>query len=149
MIDFRSMAINAFEQAKKQLSENNDIKLNYAALELRFCLEYMTYDRARAYHDEIPDIESLSWQPNKLMSELLELDPFADAKASISIGLQKKYGERSEDMQLLGTENPITLKLLKDHYNALGSFLHAPTLKQFRAFSTAAESMRLPFPAHL
>ena len=142
MSDFRFEAIRSFERAKKLLRKSTEQLLIYAAIELRFCLEYITYDRARAYRDEIPNFDRLDWQPRRLMIELLELDPFADAEMSISIGIQEARGRPSKDLQSLGTDRPITLKVLKQHYDALGSFLHAPTLKKMSRSSQSGGTLR-------
>ena len=49
-------------------------------------MEALTYDRALAYKDEFPPDEYETWQPIKVMSVLLEIDPTTDKNSSISFG---------------------------------------------------------------
>lgn len=72
--DYRSVARQATERAKSLLATANDDQLRYAALELRFAMEALTYDRAQAYAKEIPPEEMATWQPDKVMKVLLEID---------------------------------------------------------------------------
>jgi hypothetical protein len=53
----------------------SDDRLRYAALELRFAMEAVTYDRALAFRDEISPEEYKTWQPRKLMQILHDIDP--------------------------------------------------------------------------
>ena len=93
-------------------------------------IECVTYERAKAYKEELPPREYDVWQPAKLMKELLELDPHADASATLSFGLEDEPGVPPEEMKTLGSEKVFSMKDIKDSYDALGSFLHQPTLKQ-------------------
>ncbi len=50
--DFRSKAREALQRAKNELDAGVDERLRYAALELRMCIEAITYDRAQSFIDE-------------------------------------------------------------------------------------------------
>ncbi|WP_269715641.1 hypothetical protein [Caulobacter sp. NIBR2454] len=77
------------------------------------------------------------------MSALLDIDPLADAERTISAGRQSEKGKASDEMRLLGTDTPLTLKTLKTQYDAIGSFLHQPTLGMLdRGMHHDAEALR-------
>jgi hypothetical protein len=130
MIDFRNQARGYLKQAKAELTTGDDVRLRYAALDLRFAMEALTYDRARAYKDELPPSEYDTWQPRKLMVLLLEIDPNADKDSFLSVGIEEHYGVPAPVMTALGAETVLNLAVLKKHYDAIGNFLHVPTLKQ-------------------
>lgn len=132
MHDFRNEARKALSRAKAELDSNDDERLKYAALELRLAMEALTYDRASAYRNETPPQEYETWQPRKVMQLLLDIDPNADKNSSLAIGLEEEYGKPAKEMKMLGSEEVLNLATIKKHYDALGSYLHMPTLKQRR-----------------
>ncbi len=126
----RQEARKQLRRAKEQLALGDGPNLLYGALELRMAMESITYDRALAYKDELPPAEFDTWQPRKLLALLLEIDPLADTDSHLRIGLEPSPGEPPGEMHSLGTERVLNLRVLKRHYDALGSFLHVPSLKQ-------------------
>src|SRR5690348_11354513 len=131
-LDFRRAASESLIRAKAELAANDSFRLRYAALELRDAMEALTYDRAIAVKDDIPPEEYKTWQPRKLLALLVDIDPSIGQTATISIGIETEPGEPAppEKMQLLGTDFVFTLADLKTHYDAVGSYLHMPSLDQ-------------------
>src|SRR5687767_11114263 len=103
-MDYRHSAREHLRNAKVELGANLDDRLKYAALELRMAMECLTYDRALAYKDEFPPDEYETWQPSKVMSVLLEIDPTADKDCTMAIGVEEVPGVPASVMQLLGSE---------------------------------------------
>ena len=101
-----------------------------AALRLRMSLEALTYERAMTYADDLGPEQMKTWQPIHLMDRMLEVDPRADKDASLSFGLEPSFQETPQSFTLLGTDKVLKLTTLREHYNALGSYLHTPTLRQ-------------------
>lgn len=66
------------------------------------------------------------------MAVLLEIDPNADKDSSISIAREGSSGEPPTEMRSIGSEKVLNMATLKKHYDALGSYLHVPTVKQAR-----------------
>ena len=132
-VNFRQRARDALDRAKVEIASNDSERLKYAALELRMAIEAVTYERAQSYGDELPPSAYKTWQPKKLMQELLEIEPRADKPSSISYGIEDVPGEPAKQMTFLGGEQVFGLKAIKGHYDALGSYLHSPTLKQIEA----------------
>ncbi len=132
-MDYRHSAKQHLKFANENLALNKDESLKYAALELRMTMEAITYDKVNAYADEFPPEEYETWQPRKLMAVLLEIDPMADKDNSISIGKEEKFGVPAPHMTALGTERVLSLRVLKKHYDALGSYLHTQSLKNARS----------------
>ncbi len=131
-MNFRQKARDALNRAKENLENSNHEYIKYAALELRMAIEGLTYDRANAYIKEIDPKEYNTWQPKKVMLMLLEIEPKADKGSSLSFGRQDKLGEPAKIMTSLGSEEVFNLSLIKKYYDALGSFLHIPTIKQLQ-----------------
>jgi len=129
-INFREKARGSLSKAKHELTTQDDSRLQYAALDLHMAIEAITYDRAQAYAAEIPPDEYKTWQPRKLMQLLLVIDTDTDKNSGIGIGIEKTPGVAAEETTFLGTENVFNFKSIKGHYDALGSYLHMPTLKQ-------------------
>jgi len=96
-------------------------------------MEAITYDRALAYKDEFPPDEYMTWQPKKVLSVLLEIDSNADQDSSLAIGIEEEYGNTSKHMNSLGSETVLNMRTIKKHYDALGSFLHTPSMKKMRS----------------
>jgi hypothetical protein len=132
--DYRHLARESLARAKEELAANKPDRLRYAALELRDAMEALTYDRALALKDEIPPEEYETWQPRQLMALLVDIDPTIGITSTVSIG-QEKDGKPAtrEEMKTLGTDHVLTLGTLRAHYNAIGSFLHVPSLEQVQA----------------
>lgn len=131
--NFRQRARDALQRATAEIASGSDERLIYAALELRMAIECVTYERAKSYEKELPPQEYEVWQPTKLMKLLLELDPLADASGTLSFGLEEQTGVPAKEMKTLGTEKVFSMKDIKGSYDALGSFLHQPTLKQLNS----------------
>lgn len=131
-MDYRSSARKHLKRYEEELASGDDERLKYAALELRMAMEALTYDRALAYKDEFPPTEYETWQPRKVMSVLLEIDPTADKDSAIAGGIEEEIGVPAPVMTALGAEKVLNMATLRKHYDALGSYLHAPSLKQSR-----------------
>lgn len=132
-INYRNIARKHLKFAQNELGEKLDQRLKYAALELRMAMEALTYDRALAYKDEFPPNEYETWQPRKVMFVLLEIDPMADKDSSVAYSEETKCGASESKKISLGSEKVLNMKVLKKHYDALGSYLHIQSMKQAQA----------------
>lgn len=129
-INFRQRARDCLARASLEIDSNDPERLKYAALELRMAIESLTYERARGYKSEMAPSAYQTWQPKRLMQELLEIEPYADQSSSISFGREDTPGEHAKEMTVVGAEKVFDLRAIKANYDALGSFLHTPTLHQ-------------------
>lgn len=134
--NFRHMARQALKKCNAKMGTDNDDDLRDAALQLRMAMEALTYERAMTYANELGPDKMKTWQPKRLMERMLEVDPQADTAATLSFGLEPSYGETPETMTMLGTDKVLKLATLKKHYDALGSYLHTPTLAQLEKNKT-------------
>ena len=130
MTDYRSDARCELARAKSELASADDERLKFVALELRMAIESLTYDRALAYKDEFPPAEYETWQPRKVMAILLEVDPTADMDSSLAFGIEPSLGVTPDVMHFLGKERVLNMGTIRRHYDALGSYLHVPTIRQ-------------------
>lgn len=130
--NYRSETRTHLKDAKSALGKSGAAEARSAALSLRMCMESLTYERAKLYKDDLPQDKYETWQPIKLMTQMIEIDPSADAEMSLSIGKQPNLEEAPSEMHYVGTEKPLNLKTIKEHYNAIGSYLHVPTMKQLQ-----------------
>jgi hypothetical protein len=127
---FRHLARESVGRARAELASGDRARLKFAALELRMAIESVTYERAQSYRDEIPQAEYRTWQPKKVMQLLIDIEPHADKGSSIAYGIEVVPGVAAKEMTSLGAEQVFGLHAIKAHYDALGSYLHMPTLKQ-------------------
>lgn len=144
-VNFRQLAREALARAKEEMASGSDARLHYAALELRMAIECVTYERARSYEKELQPTEYDTWQPGKLMKELLEIDPDADTSGTLSFGIEDVPGEHAKEMKTLGAEKVFNLAAIKKSYDALGSYLHQPTLRQLSKGGHDLPKARLKF----
>lgn len=129
-ISFRQQARDAMSRARTELSAGDETRLKFAALELRMAIEAVTYERAQSYREEIPQSEYRTWQPKKVMQVLVDIEPSADKGSSIAFALEEVPGVAAKEMTSLGAEKVFSLRAIKEHYDALGSYLHIPTVRQ-------------------
>ncbi|WKD48218.1 hypothetical protein [Microbulbifer spongiae] len=127
---YRDIAKTYLKSAEKELSTGDDSRLKFAALELRMTLEALTYERAQLYKKELTEKQIKIWQPRKLLTTLIDIDPFVDSSPTISFGIEGEDGSPPEEMKLLGKETVISLKDIKNYYDRLSSYLHTPTIEQ-------------------
>jgi len=132
-VNFRQMAHDALARAKAEMASDIDSRLPYAALELRKSMEALIYDRAQDYAEELPPSLHALWQPNKLLDLLIQLEPDLNQNLEFSISAVPYVEGVEPEWISLGSQKVLTLKTLKEHYSALGSFLHMPTLRQLNA----------------
>lgn len=128
-MQFRHEARQALGRAKAQLDLNDDQAVRYAALELRLTLEAIVYDRLQDYRRDVPPDVYDTWQPPKVLRFLLEIDPRADQPRTVTVTRRGEPSER-EVAATAFFEKPIDQATLRANYDALGSYLHMPTLKQ-------------------
>jgi hypothetical protein len=132
-MNYRNDARKYLKRCKEELGNGDDERLKYAALELRMSMEALTYEHALAYKDEFPPAEYETWQPRKVMTVLLDIDPSADKDSSLASGEEVEYGVPAQVMKSLGSEKILNMAALRKHYDALGSYLHVQSMKQVRS----------------
>ena len=128
-MQFRHEARRALSRAKALLAQGDDQVLRYVALELRLTLEAIVYDRLHDYRRDVPPSVYEKWQPPKVLKLLLEIDPRAGTPQTVKITRARAPAEDDPHATVF-FEQPIGQATLKDNYDALGSYLHFPTLKQ-------------------
>jgi hypothetical protein len=128
--DLRARARECLKSAVDLIGTESETSIRHGCLELRLCIEYLLLDRFRHYQEYIDDDAMKKWTPKQVIAELLENDPYADQNATIAVGLEKDYGVPSTDMHILGEDKRFRLKWANTNWNALGSFLHAPSLEK-------------------
>ena len=130
---YRHKARQYLEAAEAKMSSGQEEDLLDAALRLRMAMEALTYERAKIYKDDLGPHGMETWQPRRLMQRMLEIDPQADASGDLHMGAEPSFGEKPETMRFMGRDNVLNLKTLKKHYDALGSYLHVPTISKWTA----------------
>lgn len=67
--------VACLNRATNQLSNNDDASDRYACLELRQCLEALTYKKLSAYANRVPQELFQTWQPAQVIELLSKLEP--------------------------------------------------------------------------
>jgi hypothetical protein len=128
--ELRQEARECLARAKTLLAQNQIATTRHACLELRQAIEHLAYQQFEAYLNEVPDDAMRKWTPREVIAQMLEVDPKADKTSTLAIGREDVPGEPSKDMKVLGEDRRFTLRWANRSHNALGNFLHAPTLHQ-------------------
>lgn len=114
-------------RAQVLLAEATPERLRYAALELRLCMEALTYEKLRAFSNIVPEeVLRTTWQPPQAVKALLEFEPSADQTFVLYAGREKEDGKPVKEMKYVGTHSSLRLRWLRKHYNKLGNLLHSP-----------------------
>lgn len=135
----RHMARECVSRAKDLIAHDDPASARHACLELRLAIEYITYNQLQAYMSEVSDEALKKWTPKQVISEMLEVDPHADKSSTFTFGREHSYGvpPPPEEMKLLGQDRRFSLKWANKNHNALGNFLHAPTMHQLESGTVA------------
>src|SRR5712671_1987818 len=139
-MDYRSIAREKLAKATQLLSSKEPDNLAYACLELRKCIEALCYDLLGAYLKEVPLRALESWQPDKVMKELLRIDPQAHRTARLRMRREGRNGSPDGPWTELGEDRRLEPKFAAKACHQLGNFLHVPTIKQLRGGQLADNS---------
>lgn len=112
-------------RAQSLLAQSTPESLRYAALELRLCIEALTYEKLRAFSNMVPEEVLKTWQPPQAVKALLEFEPSADRTFVLYAGREEEYGKPAKEMKYVGKHSSLRLGWLRKHYNKLGNLLHA------------------------
>lgn len=115
------------ERARKFLETPSPENLRYAALELRMCMEALTYEKLHFFSGAIPESVLSKWQPPQAVKAILEFEPMADRSFVIHAGVEEEYGKPAKNMQFVGQHKSLRLQWLRKHYNKVGNILHFPS----------------------
>jgi hypothetical protein len=107
--------------------------LRYAALELRFAIESIVYEKLRLYAARVPAAVLDKWQPPQAMRALVQFEPNAAREKVIRLGRQPALGAPPTEWFTLGEHRTFTIQWLNKSYNQLGSFLHEPAPSRERS----------------
>jgi len=83
------------------LAVGDESSVRYACLELRFSIEYLTYDQLKVHLDEMPDDSVKRWSPKQVIESVLEVAPDADKSVTIAVGVEPAPGVAATQMQSL------------------------------------------------
>lgn len=138
-INYRDRARKHVKAAKEALATTGEDTAQYACLKLRMAIEALTYQVLQAYLAEVPTEAMKQWSPKKVLDEMLEVDPNADQSSTVRIGKQDAPGGPATEMRFLGEDKRFTVKWGNKAHNALGNFLHEPTIAQMERGGDALE----------
>jgi Zn finger protein HypA/HybF involved in hydrogenase expression len=95
-------------------------------------VEALAYDLLTAYLHEVPLSAFETWQPDKVVKELLQVDPRADRSATISMRKEATATEPAGPWTELGEDRRIKSSRLAKMFHQLGNALHVPTIRQMQ-----------------
>lgn len=143
--NYRHWAGEHLTKAREWMESDSDRALSYACLELRHCLEGISYDLLAVCFEDVPQTVRDTWQPPKVMTELEKFDPDIHKSVTVSIGVEEVPGTPSKQMQILGTDEKLDLRWLVSTYHKLGSYLHLQTPSKANAFEDPVLIPKLPW----
>jgi hypothetical protein len=113
-----------YNRAKELLASNDINKSKYACLELRYFIEAMVYQKLVKCGADIPEAILNTWQPNKAIKMLNELDSLTTGSFKIEVNLSNSSELPKEGWLSLGEQKIPDVKRINKLYNKLGGFLH-------------------------
>jgi len=127
--EYRRSARDHCESAR-ELLDGSKKSIRYACLELRMAIEALTYSSLKIYLSEVSNSAMKEWTPKRVLEELLVVNPTADQSITVTIGRQDENGVLAQEVLSLGEDRRFSIKWANRAHNALGSFLHEPTISQ-------------------
>ena len=130
------------------LDAGNDADLHYAALDLRLCIEAITYGKLQSFTEHLPpSMLQRTWQPPQLLKAMMQVDPHADKSFTMSIGLETSAGAPPDPAQMtfIGQHHAFGYAWLRKQYNKLGSMLHMQNPANQPAQQIERADTSLPF----
>ncbi|MGY8678573.1 hypothetical protein Q2941_12295 [Bradyrhizobium sp. UFLA05-153] len=131
-MQYRWLAKQHLENAGKLLAAGDSDRLTYVCLELRKCIEALSYEILTGYLAEASLKVIETWQPDKVMKELVRIDPWADQSSFLRWRREGSGGEPDGERRNLGEDRRPKAAWVTKSYHQLGSFLHVPTVRQQR-----------------
>jgi len=123
-LPYRARAREHFAAARESLAVGGPHPALAACLFLRMAIEALAYELLETYQSEVDFAAMRMWQPGKLIKEPVEIDGAADR----TVTLTAFDGDGREILS--GTERRLAAGWIARSHNALGSFLHEPTIRQ-------------------
>jgi hypothetical protein len=116
---------SCLRRAKDLIGRGDLVSLRYAALELRYCMEAITYDKLSAYSSRLPPELLATWQPPQAMRALVEIEEHAEEDYKVFVGTGRE-GAQGGPLSFIGEHRSLKAGWLNREYNRLGSVLHVP-----------------------
>ncbi|WP_441252054.1 hypothetical protein AB8A28_08885 [Tardiphaga sp. 71_E8_N1_1] len=131
-MSYRFLAKEHLKNATALLAACDVSQLPYACLELRKSIEALSYELLNGYLAEASMKIMETWQPDKVMKELVRIDAGAEVNSFLRMKREGPDGEPSGDWINLGEDRRPRVTWVTKSYHQLGNFLHVPTIKQQR-----------------
>jgi transcription elongation factor Elf1 len=128
-IDYRSKAHAHVRAAREMLKSDDAFASTYACLRARFAIEALAYDQLQDYLSEVSPKAKKEWTPKAVLKELLYADPDACSPVNPTISWRPDPAAPPQVIHL-GESYPLSLGWAHRMHNALGNFLHQPTIRQ-------------------
>lgn len=136
---YHEIAKTSFKAAESNLS--NDDMLIYVALQLRCCVEALSYRLLVSFIDDLGAGEIKDWVPYKVMKAIKALDPDADKAQEFTLF---KHSVGKHDYSCCGTykHTPISGEGLAKLFQKLSNYIHVPTISQLKASAKSSQEIR-------
>lgn len=123
-MSIHNKSIRHLEKAKALAKTNDYDYLRYAALELRYAIEFIFYELIPLYRDELPSDIIEKWKPQEIIDAVIDCDPYVEHSKEISIAFEDD--QEQPNWLNMGKQSGVSKKILREGYHRLGRFLHAP-----------------------
>jgi hypothetical protein len=117
-------------------AENDPFGPTYACLQARFAIEAFAYELLQDYLFEVSADAMNNWKPKAILKKLLYIDPDACSPISLTFEQSTEDGGPKREIHL-GDSYRFSAAWANRMHDALGSFLHPPTIKQTMRGSAA------------
>jgi hypothetical protein len=121
--DLRERAREHLRLAQEHLASRDEVRLRYAALELRMCIEALAYNLLKLHRSEASLSLMGTWQPDRMLKELAETVRGATGRHDLEINVPEIGSVRITEYRMDGP-------WVRRRYQKIGSLLHVPMLRQ-------------------
>lgn len=134
--DLRERAREHLALAQKHLASGDEVRLRYAALELRMCIEALAYSLLKLHRSEASLNLMGTWQPDRMLKELAEIVRGVTGRRDFELTVPEIGSIKITEYRLDGP-------WVRRRYQKIGSLLHVPMLRQLEtATEPTAEKIR-------
>jgi hypothetical protein len=120
----RFAQLETLRRAEALLATGDDEVLHQVCLEIRLCLEAITFKKLKFYRKDLPPSATREWRAPQAIKALLALEPDADRNGTVSFGPESAPGVPVGTWSGSVVHRSMRHRRLSELWNAMGRSLH-------------------------
>ncbi|MBB1270814.1 hypothetical protein [Shewanella sp. SR44-3] len=123
--DYLILAHQYYDSSIRHLESEDDLRLSYAALDMRLAIEATIYKKCEMLGQFKEELPKNVWQPKPLLLRIEQLHPELNTKMKIAVAIAESDAPPSNESEWI--QFPIDIKILGKDYGTLGGYVHMTT----------------------